>query len=350
MNYDYFIIGQGIAGTVLGLTLEEQNQSVKLFDIPNDGSSSRVAAGLINAVTGKNLVLTWLADETFSALHQFYPAMEKKLNTTFFHPHKIYKPFKSVYESNHIFGKSNPEELGDYVETNVDNAPYKKYTYNDLGGFYIQKGGYVHTINFLDAAKKYWLQKGAYQESIIDYESIELIENGVKIGNDFAKRIIFCEGIAALRNPFFQNLELIPVKGEVFTLKIEDMDCPNILNRNGWVIPLGNNLFRAGATYQLKFDDNQPTDEGKAELIEKMDDLLKLPYTIVGHKAGLRPTTRTRRPFIGIHARYEQIGIFNGLGSKGVSLAPYFAQLFVDNLLFEKEIPKEVRLNPSFSL
>jgi glycine/D-amino acid oxidase-like deaminating enzyme len=116
------------------------------------------------------------------------------------------------------------------------------------------------------------------------------------------------------------------------------------------VIPLGDNQYRLGATYTWDELDNIPTETGRNNLTEKYQKLMKPSMEILSHQAGVRPATKDRRPFIGMHPEFENIGIFNGLGSKGVSLAPYFAKQFVDFLVYQKELHPEVNINRFASL
>jgi hypothetical protein len=47
-----------------------------------------------------------------------------------------------------------------------------------------------------------------------------------------------------------------------------------------------------------------------------------------------------RRPFVGLHPNCAAVGIFNGMGTKGCSLAPYFAnqftQYFLNNIAIDE--------------
>jgi glycine/D-amino acid oxidase-like deaminating enzyme len=40
----------------------------------------------------------------------------------------------------------------------------------------------------------------------------------------------------------------------------------------------------------------------------------------------------------------DKRGIFNGFGSKGVSLSPFFAKAFLQAILGEKELPADVSI------
>ena len=75
-----------------------------------------------------------------------------------------------------------------------------------------------------------------------------------------------------------------------------------------------------------------PTSQRHDELCEQLDKIVNCEYSVIEHFAGIRSTVKDRRPFIGIHPENNLVGIFNGLGTKGASLAPYFANQFADFL------------------
>ena len=49
------------------------------------------------------------------------------------------------------------------------------------------------------------------------------------------------------------------------------------------------------------------------------------PYEIIDHVAAVRPTPRRFLTHCKLHAEYPQLGVINGLGSKGALVAPAFA-------------------------
>jgi glycine/D-amino acid oxidase-like deaminating enzyme len=65
---------------------------------------------------------------------------------------------------------------------------------------------------------------------------------------------------------------------------------------------------------------------------------LKVPFKIVDHKASVRPANIERRPFVGFHPTYKNVGILNGMGTKGCSLAPFFAKQLADHIISGNEI------------
>jgi glycine/D-amino acid oxidase-like deaminating enzyme len=158
-----------------------------------------------------------------------------------------------------------------------------------------------------------------------------------------ARKIIFCEGANAIQNPYFKFFPFQLAKGECLILRIEDFYSDRIINSEVLIMPLPEkNLYYVGATHEWYFDDDQPSEKGKNELLGNLSAVLKLPFEIVEHKAAIRPTVKDRRPFIGFHPEFPDIGIFNGMGTKGISLAPYFAKHFTKHLLYQKPLQPEV--------
>jgi len=145
-----------------------------------------------------------------------------------------------------------------------------------------------------------------------------------------ADKIIFCEGFRLTENPFFNYLPLAPTKGEVMTIKIPSKKYfDKIISKDVYILPLGNYLYTVGATYNREDISDSLTDEGQSFLKERIDDILNLEYEIINSVAGVRPTVRDRKPLIGYHPENNRIGVFNGLGSRGVLAGPYLSNQFI---------------------
>lgn len=167
----------------------------------------------------------------------------------------------------------------------------------------------------------------------------------IKIG--LQKKIIYCNGFVAQQSKFFSFLPFSPVKGELLVLKVRK-DFEHIFNRGVFMLPIGNNICKVGATYNWRDLSPNPTEEAKNELLEKLNKLSNLTFEIENQIVGTRPATRDRRPFLGLHPKLEPLGIFNGLGTKGVSLAPYFADQLVNYLEGMSDLANEVSINRYF--
>lgn len=346
---DYIIVGQGIAGTVLALTLLGQGKKVLVVNNSHSGSSSKVAAGIFNPVTGKRLAKTWQGDLIFPFLHQFYRQMEQLLQVPLIYSKNIYRPFLSIEEQNAWTAKTASPELIQYTHTDFDTAVYSGIR-NPYGGLEITQSGYVDVPVLLAAAKLYLEQHHSLAERVFAYEDIVLQNNSISWQGIQAKKILFCEGTFISENPYFNWLPFNNVKGELLTVWISGLLSKNIITRGVFVLPLTDNLYKVGATYQWDNLNWEISRQARQELEEKLAGLIELPFETIDQQAGIRPASLDRRPFIGLHPEIESLGVFNGLGTKGISLAPYYASEFCKHLEEGKELDKETHINRYFSL
>ena len=180
------------------------------------------------------------------------------------------------------------------------------------------------------------------------FDPNELVLSGdhIRYRELVAKKIIFCNGIDAASLPFFSKLPFAPNKGELLILKIPGLAKTNIYKRGMVLVPLAQkDLWWLGSSYEWDFDDGLPTERFREEATRLLKTWLKIPFSIIDHLAGIRPATIERRPFVGIHPVYSEIGILNGMGTKGCSLAPWFAKELADNLINNKPILPEVDIS-----
>ncbi len=341
---DYIIVGQGLAGSALALKLLEQGKKITVIDLPAENNCSRVAAGLYNPITGMGIVETWLAKEIFAELNHFYRAAEKKLAAQFLFPQSLYRPFQSAQEQNNWMAKTADKGVSQFVEKVYTNQHYANMVKNPFGGILLGQSGYLDTTAFLSAVQQHLISNGCYSAEKFEIDKLVIEPQTVLYKNLKAEKIIFCTGVDTL-HPYFHWLPIRKLKGE--TLAIELTNHPEtILSKGVYIVPTAKqNLFRAGATYSLTDVSPAVTIEATEELTAKLDSLLNIPYKIVNQQWGIRPTTIDRRPILGAHPKYSNLIIFNGLGTKGVSLAPYFAKQLANWLVGQGEIQREVNIN-----
>lgn len=332
-KFDYIVVGQGIAGTLLDWFLEKRNRTVLVVDNYNPSSSSQVAAGIFNPITGRRFVKTWLADEIFPFAEKTYRELEQKLDCQCYFP----KP---------ILRKINGElERKEWQQKKVLNE-YKPYLLaeNDESTVQITHGGYVDFNILLRVFREKLRKENRIVETNFDYNDMILGRDSITWNEFTAQKIIFCEGYRVFDNPFFKSLPFTYAKGEILTIRAEELSQVEVVSSGIFVLPVGKNLFRVGATYNWKDRSEKPTKEGKKELSEKLEKLIGKNYEIVDQKAGIRPTVIDRRPIIGLHEEFKYIGIFNGLGTKGASLGPYLANHFSEYLEEGKPLMDEISL------
>ena len=337
---DYLLVGQGLAGSVLAQHLLEQGCSVRIIDNPQRASASRAAAGLYNPITGRNMNKTWQADALFPYLETFYSTLERQLSTSFFYPTPIYRPFLEVAERNDWSTRADNIRFAPYVQQITSGKAYGEYVEDPFGGLVLRHCGYLEVPTMLKACRRYFLERKIYEEATFDSQRLAVAPNQVTYGRWQAKKIVFCDGASGPLNPYFEWLPFRPVKGEMLLIKPQ-RELPMIFNRGVFVIPQGE-LAKVGSTYDHQDLSDTPTQGGRRTLTQKLNQLLKVPYAIVDQWAGVRPATKDRLPFIGFHPEHEPIAVFNGFGTKGVSLAPYYAQHFVHCLIKSQPIDEAV--------
>jgi glycine oxidase len=327
MQIDCLIVGQGIAGTVLAFTLQQRGWRVLVADPGEPHSASQIAAGLVNPITGHRLVKTWLADELFPFLHQFYPALEKQLEGRFFYPRPLYRPFESVAHQNQALADLAEARYAPYLRPAPPAEDYGRLVHDPFGGVEVAQAGLVDTAALLTAAQAYLRARDAFRPAPVPDDALEIGPTAVRWQGITAKLVVFCRGWHEARSQFWSWLPFRPVKGEILLGQLEGPNFSAILNRGCWVAPptQPGGLYKVGATYHWQTLDTQPTEAARQELTQKLNSLLKPAFRQTGQVAGVRPATADRKPFLGQHPQWPNLFIFGGLGTKGVSLAPFLA-------------------------
>jgi len=332
---DYLIVGSGLAGISFAEIALKNNKSILVLDNKSQ-VSSRVAGGLYNPVILKRFSEVWNAQEQLVLMEDFYNDIEAKLKTKFNFKLPILRKFFSIEEQNNWFAASDKKNLAPFLSTNIISKKYKSidspYDYGE-----VLHTGYVDTALLLDKYKEYLQENNLLLEEFFDSIYIEFFDYGIQYKNIQARHIIFAEGFGLHKNPFFNYLPLDGTKGELFIIKAPDLNLDVIVNTSVFILPLGNNLFKVGATYNWQDKTDSPTEEGKQELLERIREIITCDFEIVEHFGGVRPTVKDRRPLIGTHHERKSLHILNGLGTRGVMLGPAMAKALFDSI--ENEIP-----------
>lgn len=314
-----------------------------VIDEPHRNLSSRVAAGMVNPFASKGLIKTWLAETIFPHLHSFYASAEKLLQTRFFFPQPIYRPFLTIEEQNHWIAQTSDPSIAHFVEATFTTSKYGHDIHDPLGGILAKWGGYLNANLYLDCVRAWLIAKEYFQTERFQLSDLSETVDGIFYKNIQAKKIIFCTGVT-WNNPDFDWLPVIKLKGEVLRIKLNEV--PDVIyNRGVYAVASGQPMiYKAGSTYQLKNITEGITEAGRNELEIKLKQLFKIPFETVGQDWGLRPTTIDRKPVLGYWPGFENRIIFNGLGTKGVSLAPYFASVLADWLNGKLELLPEINI------
>lgn len=304
------IVGQGLAGTCLAWELWRRGSAFVLVD-RESGGSSRVAAGMINPITGKNFAPSWRIGDFLPEALGFFHHIEEALNHRIWHPMPVLRLAGSAKEWRKIESKLGDAEVLPWLAGALLEPPH-----GWVGAVEVTGGGRLDTRGFLDASREFFRERGHYRAAEID------------LGE--ARRQVWCAGaaglLAGLHGPHRS------AKGEILTLRADGWDASRArVGGGGWLLPLGGGRFKCGATYEWDQLDELPTPEGRQRVIEIATALGGPTFEVVDHEAGIRPILRRSQPLIGPMPGGGWM--FNGLGSKGSLYAPGMARRLADWLL-----------------
>ncbi|MFW2477120.1 MAG: NAD(P)/FAD-dependent oxidoreductase [Sediminibacterium sp.] len=334
MTIDYLIIGQGICGTMLSWNLLRAGKTVMVVDEDKPYTASKVASGVINPVTGRRIVRTWEIDTIMPFAVAAYQELEKELGASLIRQCNILD-FHPTPQMMLAFKERLPEETT-YLRIPKQLDELSRLFNFSFGAGEINPCWLIDLHTLMHGWRKRLKEENALMEDTFDWNDCIVSETGINFKGIKADAIICCEGAAGFQNPYFQMLPYAPNKGQAIIAEINDLPATNIYKQGINLVPWKDNLWWIGSTYEWDFTDTNPSPDFRQKVDMQLQHWLKLPYNIIDHIASERPANMERRPFVGMHPVHTTVGLFNGMGTKGCSLAPYFAHQF-SNYLAQNE-------------
>ena len=340
MDLDYLIIGCGLAGISFAEYALADTKKILLID-DNSQNSSKIAGGLYNPVILKRFSEVWQAKEQLALLDDFYSNLENKLNEKVNFQIPILRKFFSIEEQNNWFIASDKPNLAPFLSSTLITDKYS-FIQSPFNFGQVLKTGYVDTALLVEKYKNYLIHSNLLLSDSFDYQRLFFFDDYIQYNEYKIKQVIFAEGFGLSRNPFFNYLPLDGTKGELLVIKAPLLNLKVIINTSIFILPLGNDLFKVGATYNWEDKTDIPSEEAKNELIEKINEILDCDFEIIAHFAGIRPTVRDRKPLVGTHKKHQRWHILNGLGTRGVMLAPAMAKALYNHIENEESLDKVI--------
>jgi glycine/D-amino acid oxidase-like deaminating enzyme len=340
MQVDYLIVGQGIGGTMLSWFLYKEGKSFVVIDDAAPEAPSKVAAGVMNPITGRRFVRSWKIDEILPFAAQAYGQMGLVLEQPLLYKKPIIDFFPNPQARDSFVNLIAEDDT--YVHTFPDQNHFNQYVQYDFGCGEISPA-YTVDLQLMTATwRKKLAETGALLEEKFEAPALKLLDDGVSYGETTAHKAIFCEGIAAMDNPWFGLLPFSANKGEALIIESDDLHNGYILKKSMALVPLPKeNTYWVGSNYTHEFADAQPTGHFYDKTLAYLQSWLKVPFKVVDHRAAIRPATVERRPFVGLHPQHPQLAILNGLGSKGTTLGVFFAHQLAQHLVYGQPIIRE---------
>jgi glycine/D-amino acid oxidase-like deaminating enzyme len=338
--FDNIIVGQGVCGTFLSYYLQKKGCRVLVIDNPDNATASKVASGVINPVTGRRIVRTWMIEDIMPFAVDAYKTLGNDLKTALIRQCNILD-FHPTTQMREAFGARVSEES--YLSKVIDDEEYKKSFNFHYGVGEISPCWLIEIGELLSHWRKRLETNNSLLETLFDIAELKVDSpDHVSYRGIYAKNIFFCDGANGVGNPYFKLLPYAKNKGEALIVEIDGLSRENIFKQGINIVPWKEDLFWVGSSYEWNYKDVLPSDSFRKKMEAQLNLWLKHPYKIVDHLASERPANVERRPFVGFHPSHNNIGIFNGMGAKGCSLAPYFAHQFAEHIVHKKPIDAAV--------
>lgn len=338
---DAIIIGGGLAGMHLALMMDRAGLDVAVIDRPDPSCASRIAAGIINPITGRRFALSWLYDHLSPVFKEVYRYWEEQWHDRFFFSRNIYRSVPHNKLVNDLDAKlSDPAyKIHCRSMTSVEiQSASGMVDFVEPG--YVMHGYQLDTVRFLENAKAHFKSKNRFVEAPFQPIAEVLGKRSFSYEGFESDRLILANGAAVARETPFQWVRMKPNKGEVAIVHIPECSNTDIIKQSAYYIPMADEKWWIG-TFDTWEMDQSPTSPGLEYLQEKTN-VIKPAHRIIDHLAAIRPAVEDRRPVIGAHPENDHLYLFNGFGSKGTSLIPFFAKMFVEHIKHDLPIMAEV--------
>ena len=343
MNCDYIIVGSGLASIMFAEQLRTHQKS---FVVISDRSqqASLVASGIYNPVVLKRFTAAWNAASHLETAIPKYISLEKLLGVKLDYVVPIHRVFNSVQEQNNWFLACDKPLLTPFLNPKlVDN---KNNSVKAPFGFgEVNATGRIDTQKLIESYRTFLSQMNQYISATFDYEALIETPEGLCYESIQAKHIVFTEGFGIHKNPYFKQLPLEGTKGELITIYAPQLQLTPILKSSIFVIPMEGDHYLVGSTYEWTDKTNIPTSEAKSQLLEKLERLVTCDFEVVNQRAGIRPTVSDRRPLVGRHPNHQKMYVLNGLGTRGVLIAPAMAEALYTFIETDAPLPEEIDIS-----
>ncbi|MBS3954813.1 MAG: FAD-binding oxidoreductase [Methylomicrobium sp.] len=338
MNIDYLIVGQGLAGSLLGWELIQRGCKVLVVD-SGANNASQIAAGLINPVTGQRFVKADETNQLMAFNRTYYHQLAQHFGQDFLHEKRMLRLLRDETEYRFALKRLKDSRYRPYLASLLP-PDRLEIPCHHLRAVLVQKQtSYLLTRPLLACLREFFMINGHFRPTLFNYSDVQLTPS-LSWQDIRPNRIIFCEGYQLINNPWFNWLPLQPAKGEILTLENPTKIPPLMLNFGHWLVPLDDHRIRLGATFIRNDLSLEPTQQGEKLL---MDSLYRLTgffnkAKIIASDANIRPCTSDRMPFVGSHPKYSQLSVFNGFGAKGSLQIPWYSAHLADSLVADQLI------------
>jgi glycine/D-amino acid oxidase-like deaminating enzyme len=337
---DLCIVGFGLAGLSVARHAELSNLS---FDIISDNSqlSSKVAGGVLNPIAVKRMKPVWKVEVFLDYAKFFYQQIQNSLNVNIYQELLLKVFIHNIEQENNWYEAYDKLRIKPFLNKELIPNNTDVFKTDKFGSIYASM---VNLALLFNSYKNHYESNKIWKQESFEHNKLVISKEMIEYNSHQYKHIVFCEGFGVTQNPYFKDLGIYGNKGDYLIIKSDKLQSQNIIKAKHFLIPLGNQYYKFGATYQRHPLNHVPSNEAKATMIEALEKMINVPYTIAEQVCGIRPTTRDRRPVLGTHKNYKNVHLLNGFGSRGVMLSPKLGKDLIHHIFQNKAIDDEVSI------
>lgn len=333
------IIGQGIAGSCVAWKLIHRGIPCLVVDRPISETASRVAAGMVNPLTGRQLRPEWRQEECLPMADAYYQETEQELQGTWWQKSPIYRELE----------REDQLEIWSHRQTDPASCnfagpllPWPK-DWNGLGkAAYTRGGAVLHVEKLVNAQREWLIAQGAFKEGEVQLKELQTTDNGILYQGEHFDKVVWCTGYEVgeqLQQARFQGR---CSKGTIIDVALPEFEWnAGILHFGHWLVQ-HSGVWRFGATYEWTWDEaSVASGIAVQQLIHSLRQRYQGEIQLLRSRAAVRPIIRYSQPVACPIPDLKHQYIFSGLGSRGVTTSPWVAEMLVEHLLTGQELPSD---------
>jgi glycine/D-amino acid oxidase-like deaminating enzyme len=356
-HYDVIIVGAGLAGASAALWLSHRFRVLIVeADEPAAGASG-AGAGLINPLLGQRARPVWRVDDALEIVEE---TIERADASDLFDDRGLIRPALDEEQARRFEAAADDHPaLAVWFPADRMQAEFPDVSARH-GALRIVRGGAIDITRFVGRMIKTAASAGAearFGTAVTGWtSSASLVEVSLSVENDVdvitARHLVLATGDGFLGFPALRRLALHRIKGQTIRIRRPSgiaMPCaiPPI-SGSGYIVPEVA-TWVLGSTYEHRFTSTTPTLDADRAIIDKTSAMIPSirDAEILDRRAGVRVTVpRLRLPMVG-PVDGERVWTINGLGSKGLLLAPFIAKSLCGWIADPTLVPPELGVRES---
>lgn len=356
---DAIILGAGIAGLSCADALHQKEKTCVIIDPNQPGEGTSGSPGmLVNPATGRRARKAWKAKECFELISDLLGRVQNESDKLFFEKNGVVRPALTEKLANDF--ERSPEKY-EWPDNWIQWLPKEQFSErfpvfeHHFGGLLVKKAMTVNGSLFMKTFGEYLSKRSVITEFDAEYilrQEQEIWIAEINDGSTYKSEIVIdASGYNQVHSDDWNFLNLHPVKGQTATFFFDEA-----LPLNASISSLGYMAFlndqphklTVGSTYEHDFKHLETDEDGLKYLKKKLN--ITLPGLdekshSVEQWCGVRVTLQDRKPVIGQHPKKDGLYIIGALGSKGLLMGRFLAEILIGNIIERKLIDAVVSVS-----